>query len=121
VRKGRRTTVEVALRGAPAAGLDEARTLSGTHPFDGASVSNIVPGLADDLGVEDQEGVVVLSVSANSTAARLGFRAGDVVMQVGRVRIASVAQLEGVLRERQRSWLVIVRRGNQVLRLQLGG
>ena len=96
------------------------RDLSGAHPFDGASVSNIVPGAADDLGVEVQQGVVLLAVRPNSTAARLGFRTGDVVVQVGRDRIANVSQLEGVLQVRQRSWLVLVRRGNQVLRLQLG-
>ena len=45
----------------------------------------------------------------------------DVVVQVGRDKIVSVSQLEGVLRERQRGWLVVVRRGNQTLRLQLAG
>ena len=120
VRRGRRTKVEVALRAAPTAGLD-ARDLTGAHPFDGAKVANILPGTAEDLGVEDEEGVVLLSVRARSTAARLGFQAGDVVVQVGRERITSVAQLEGVLRQRQRGWLVIVRRGGRILQLQLAG
>jgi hypothetical protein len=87
------------------------------HPFDG--VSNIVPG-ADDLGDRRRRGHSLLRAS-HSTAARLGFRTGDVVVQVGRDRIANVSQLEGVLQVRQQSWLVLVRRGNQVLRLQLGG
>jgi hypothetical protein len=43
------------------------------------------------------------------------------VVQVGRDRITSVAQLEGLLRQRQRGWLVIVRRGDQLLQLHLGG
>jgi serine protease DegQ len=84
-------------------------------------VASILPGTAEDLGVEDEEGVVLLSVRARSTAARLGFQAGDVVVQVGRERITSVAQLEGVLRQRQRGWLVIVRRGGRILQLQLAG
>ena len=120
VRRGRRTKVEVALRAAPTGGLD-ARDLAGAHPFDGAKVANILPGAAEDLGVEDEEGVVLVSVRARSTAARLGFQAGDVVVQVGRDRIASVAQLEGVLRQRQRGWLVVVRRGGRLLQLQLAG
>jgi Do/DeqQ family serine protease len=121
VRRGARRTIEVALRAAPPAGPGDTRNLSGAHPFDGASVSNIVPGAVDELGADVLEGVVILSVRPNSTAARLGFRAGDVVMQVGRERIASVGQLEGLLQQRQPSWLVMVRRGNQLLRLQLGG
>jgi Do/DeqQ family serine protease len=121
VRRGERRTLEVMLRAAPPADPADVRDLAGVHPFDGASVSNIVPGAADDLGVDVQQGVVLLSVRPNSTAARLGFRTGDVVVQVGRDRIANVSQLEGVLQVRQQSWLVLVRRGNQVLRLQLGG
>ena len=147
VRKGRRAKVEVVLRAAPTAGLD-ARDLAGAHPFDGARAANILPGTAEQLGVEDEEGVVLVSVRARSTAARLGFQAGDVVVQVGRERVASVAQLEGVLRKRQRGWLVscarrrscscswrgsrrhsplsgdhraIVRRGNRLLQLRLAG
>jgi hypothetical protein len=45
---------------------------------------------------------------------------GDIILQVGRERIGSVSQLEGLLRDQQRSWLVLVRRGDRVLRLQLG-
>jgi hypothetical protein len=40
---------------------------------------------------------------------------------VGRDRITSVAQLEGVLRQRQRAWLVVVRRGDRLLQLQMLG
>jgi len=119
VRKGRHNKVEVALRGAPTAAID-ARDLTGAHPFDGARVANIGPGMAEDLGVDDEEGVVLVSVRPRSTAARL-FQAGDVVVQVGNDRITSVVQLEGVLRQRQRFWLVTFRRGNRLLQLQLGG
>jgi Do/DeqQ family serine protease len=120
VRKGRRLRIELALRTAPSAGLD-ARDLAGAHPFDGAKVANILPGTAEDLGVEGEEGVVLVSVRARSTAARLGFQAGDVVVQVGRERIATVAQLERILSQRQRSWFVIVRRGSRLLQLQWAG
>ena len=120
VRKGRPTKVELALRAAPAGALD-ARDLAGTHPFDGARVANILPGTAEELGIDEEEGVVLLSVRPRSTAARLGFQPGDVILQVGRQRIASVAELESVLAQRQRGWLVVVKRGQQVLQLQLAG
>ncbi|MGH2721582.1 MAG: HAD-IA family hydrolase, partial [Actinomycetota bacterium] len=51
VRKGRRTKVEVALRAAPLGALDP-RELTGAHPLDGASVANILPGTAEELGLE---------------------------------------------------------------------
>jgi Do/DeqQ family serine protease len=121
VRKGRQLSLEVALRAAPQAGKDDVRNLSGAHPFDGARVGNILPAIADELSLEDQEGVVILQVRPDSKAARIGFQPGDVIQQVGRKKIETVGELEAVLRERQQVWLVQLKRGNQSVRLQLAG
>jgi S1-C subfamily serine protease len=121
VRKGSRLTVDVALRAAPQAGKDDVRNLSGVHPFDGARVANILPGSVDEFDLEEQKGVVILSVQPGSRAASIGFRPGDVIQQVGGDKIERVGELEGVLKERQRVWLVIVKRGSQTVRLQLPG
>ena len=86
----------------PQAGKDDVRNLSGAHPFDGARVANILPGVADELGIEEQEGVVILSVRPASTAAGIGFQPGDVILQVGREKIETVSELEAALKERQR-------------------
>jgi S1-C subfamily serine protease len=121
VRKGQRLTVEVALRAAPKGGKDDVRNLSGAHPFDGARIANIGPAVADELGLDEPEGVVILSVRQGSTSARIGFQPGDIIQQVGRERIATLAELEAVLKERQRVWLVQIKRGGQSIRLQLAG
>jgi Do/DeqQ family serine protease len=121
VRDGRRTSVDVALQAAPKSDRDDARNLTGAHPFDGARVANLVPSIADELGVADQEGVVVLSVRQGSTAARLGFQPGDLIVQVGRQNVGTVAVLEGLIRERQRVWQVVFKRGNQLRQLQVTG
>jgi Do/DeqQ family serine protease len=121
VRKGRQLSVDVALRASPQAGKDDVRNLSGAHPFDGARVGNILPGTADELGIEDQEGVVILQVRPDSKAARIGFQAGDIIQQVGRSKIQTVAELEAAVKERQQVWLVVLKRGNQTVRLQLAG
>ncbi|HEX6001972.1 MAG TPA: Do family serine endopeptidase [Hyphomicrobiaceae bacterium] len=121
VRKGRPAKAELVLSPAPEAAVD-ARDLSGSHPFDGARVANLLPGMGQELGVDDADdgAVVVLSVRPRSTAARL-FRTGDVIVQVGRERIETAAQLESVLKQRQRSWLIVLKRGGRVLQLQLAG
>jgi S1-C subfamily serine protease len=87
--------------------------------LEGVRVATIEPGIADDLGLEEQQGVVLISVRQQSTAAKLGFQPGDVVLQVGRDRIGSVRHLELALKGYQRGDLVLVRRGTRVLRLQL--
>jgi Do/DeqQ family serine protease len=121
VRDGRRLIADVALRAAPKAGRDDVRNLSGAHPFDGARVANMVPGIVDELGIEEQEGVVVLSTRPGSTAARLGLQPGDVIVQVGRAKIGSVADLEAHIGQRQRVWQVVLRRGEQLLQFQISG
>ena len=121
MRKGRPHVVDIRLQPPPTAGRDDVRNLSGNHPFDGARVSNALPGLAEELGLDEGEGVVVLSVREGAIAARLGFQPGDVVLQVGQDAIASVADLEKAVRERQRVWQVTVRRGGRVLKLQVPG
>ena len=121
MRKGRRLTVEVALRVAPELGKDDVRNLSGTHPFEGARVANIVPGAGEALGLDQDDGVVVLSVRAGSTAARIGFRTGDVIVQVGTEKIDTISGLEAQLKERRRVWQLVVKRGSQLMQLQLPG
>ncbi len=121
IRKGQPLTVELTLVGAPKPGRDDVRNLAGQHPLDGARVSNIGPAVADELGIDETDGVVVVSVRRSSTAARLGFLPGDVISEIGGAKVASVRDLETVLGTRQRMWLVAVRRGDKVFNLQVPG
>ena len=121
IRKGVPHTIELALVAAPEPGRDDVRNLAGQHPLDGARVSNILPGVADELGIDEAEGVVVVSVRRSSTAARLGFLPGDVIEQIGGTPVASVRDLESLLAARQRMWLVAVRRGDKIFNLQVPG
>jgi Do/DeqQ family serine protease len=121
VRKGKRMPIEVALRAAPQASRDDVRNLSGVHPFDGARTANILPAMADELGLEDQDGVVILSVREGSTAARIGFRPGDIIVQVGMDKIETVNELEGLLKQRPRVWQITIKRGTQMRQLQIQG
>jgi S1-C subfamily serine protease len=76
--------------------------------------------VSDELGLEE-DGVVVLSVRAGSTASRLGFKQGDVIVQVGRQKIVTVVELDNVLKDKPQLWQVVVKRGAQSLQLQIPG
>jgi Do/DeqQ family serine protease len=121
IRKGRPVTVEIKLQTAPGPGRDDVRNLAGQHPLDGARVSNILPGVADEMGLDEAEGVVILSVRSGSVAARLGFQPGDVIVEIGNNKIANVTDLEGAVGTRQRVWRLSVQRGDKVMQLQVPG
>ena len=121
VRDGRRVAIDLSLRAAPKLSKDDVRNLSGPHPFDGARVANIAPSIADELGIDDQDGVVVVSVRPGTTAARLGLQPGDIVAQIARAKIDTVTELEAQLKQRQRLWQIVIKRGGQVVQLQVSG
>ena len=56
----------------------------------GLTVQELTPEIAGDLGVEAQSGVVVSNVEPGSPAADAGIRAGDVIREVNRNRVASI-------------------------------
>ena len=62
---------------APKPGKDDVRNLSGNHPFDGARVSNILPSVADELNLDETDGVVIVAVRSEGVAgaARTSSRA----------------------------------------------
>ena len=121
IRKGKRIEIALPLESAPKPGPDDVRNLSGDHPFDGARVSNILPSVADEFGLERTEGVVIVAVRSEGVAARLGFRPGDVIVRVGRREISDVLTLDEITRTPQRVWRLAIKRGGQMIELQFRG
>jgi S1-C subfamily serine protease len=121
VREGKPVSIELPLSAAPKPGRDDVRTLSGPHPFDGARVANLGPAIADELGLDEAAGVVIVSVQQGGGAANIGLRGGDLVLRLGRDDIASIADLERALKQRTRIWQVTLKRGERVLQFQVQG
>ncbi|MEZ5854517.1 MAG: Do family serine endopeptidase [Hyphomicrobiaceae bacterium] len=94
IRNRRHINIDLAIEPAPRPSKGDVRNLAGQHPLDGARVVNLYPPLADELGLEETEGVVIVDVRSGSVAERLGFRPGDVITSVGDTGIDSVEQLE---------------------------
>ncbi len=121
IRKGKPVEIDIGLVAPPAAGKDDVKNLSGQHPLDGARVSNILPALADEMGLDQTDGVVVLSIRNGSIAQNLGFRPGDIIVEIAGAPIANVAELEKAVSSRKRLWQVSVKRGERLLQLQVPG
>src|SRR5262249_54615922 len=93
VRSGKEVTLEVPLMPPPENPLRDKSVLDGRQPLSGATVVNMSPAMADELGmIEWKEGVVVAEIQPGSYAGRF-LRPGDMVIAVNGQPVKSVADL----------------------------
>ncbi|MGO4717267.1 DegQ family serine endoprotease [Bradyrhizobium sp. 2TAF24] len=120
-RAGKQVKLTVPLETAPDSGRDEI-VLKSRSPFQGATVANISPALADELHLDGSaEGVIIISFSDDALAANVGFQKGDIITQVNGQKISRTADLERVTKEGSRLWRITLQRGGQQLSVVLGG
>ena len=60
----------------------------------GVALRELTPGLARELGVTSDKGVVVTEVRPDSPAAQAGLAAGDVIREVNRTRVERLPDVE---------------------------
>ena len=63
----------------------------------GLTVQDLTKDLAEQLGYEDREGVIVSEVSPGSSAEQSGLKTGMLIEEVNKLRITSVADLQQAL------------------------
>jgi Do/DeqQ family serine protease len=120
-RNGKPVKLTVPLETAPDTGRDEI-VIKSRSPFQGAKVANISPAVADELHLDSNtEGVVVIDLADDATAASVGFQKGDIILAVNNQKIAKTSDLEKATRESARLWRIIVVRGGQQINVTLGG
>jgi serine protease Do len=94
----------------------------GRNPFAGATVANMNPALADELGLEGNEaGVTITRIRRDTIAASLQFQPGDVILKVNGHAVTSVADLRVVLTGAAPQWSLVIRRGGKAITLNVGG
>ncbi|MFP4082909.1 MAG: PDZ domain-containing protein, partial [Candidatus Aminicenantes bacterium] len=63
----------------------------------GLTVRELNPYLARRYGLQTKEGLLITEVTRYSQAERKGLRAGDIIIEVNRIKIKSLEDLEGIL------------------------
>ena len=95
--------------------------LEGRHPLLGAKVANLNPALVAELGIDtDASGVMVLSIQRNSPAARYGFKAGDIILEINGVEIAKVKDLKRFVQDAYDGWNLKLHRANRLINVRIG-
>ena len=120
-RAGKTVKLSVPLETAPDTDRDEVALTTRT-PFQGATVANISPAVADELHLDSStEGVVVTGLADDAAAANVGFQKGDIILAVNNQKITRTSDLVKATRESARVWRIIVVRGGQQINVTLGG
>ena len=94
VRAGKELTVEVPLAAPPEDPPRDKNVLDGRQPLSGATVVNLSPAVAEEMGLgEWRPGVAVVEIQPGSYAGRF-LRPGDMVLAINGKDVKSVADLK---------------------------
>ena len=102
--------------------MKEREIIASTQEGDfGLTVQPLTPQLAENLGLERAEGLVITAVKRGSPAEEAGLRSGDVITEINRQSIKNLADYNRELTrsEKAKSVLLLVRRGQSSLFLAL--
>lgn len=121
IRGGQPLSLQVRLEAPPEVPARDTSLIGGRTPFTGATVANMNPALADEMGLDVmQPGATIVRIKGGTIAARLQFQPGDVILKVNRRTIASVADLRDALAGDPRGWDITIRRNGETLSISLG-
>jgi serine protease Do len=91
-----------------------ADTETGTSKKLGLTVQELTPKLAESLGIDETQGVIVTDIQSGSAAAEAGIERGDILLEINRKKIESLADYKQALQEAQEknSVLLLIKRDN---------
>lgn len=94
IRAGKEVMLDVPLAAPPEDPPRERTQLDGRQPLSGATVVNMSPAVADEMGISEwRNGVAVVEVQQGSYAARF-LRGGDMVTAINGQEVKSVTELK---------------------------
>lgn len=104
LRGGKRMDIRIKLGELPkeregGVGMVEKKTPEGSKIKLGFTVQNLTEDIAQQLGYENQKGVVVTEVLPGSPADHAGLQDGVLIQETNRKPIGSVADFEAILKE----------------------
>jgi serine protease Do len=81
----------------------------------GLRAQDLTPALADQLGLDQADGVIITDVDPSGSAAEAGIRRGDIIVELDRKAVKNANDLSKRLKASKDGALVLVRRGEATL------
>lgn len=107
MRGGQRRIVKVEAIAPPDDPPRRQSVLDGQHPLSGATVANVNPAVAVELGINREDGVAVVDLQNNRPAARV-VRLGDIIVEVNNVAVNTVDELLQQLARTGAGWNIVI-------------
>ena len=121
-RRGREQSVSLSAEPPPEDPPRDVTRIGGRAPLAGATIANMSPALADELGLDRfAPGVVIIGLRRGTPAARFGFRPGDTLREINGQAIGAVADARRALDGVRPEWRVVIDRDGETLSLVVGG
>lgn len=114
LREGRMRKITLKLMAAPETPPRSLTKLKGTQPLSGATIANLSPALAEELGLDSLSGGVIVMSLDRRTPARRYLRPGDKILKVNNVHTGLVAEVVTALAKPVEEWQITVQRGGNV-------
>jgi serine protease Do len=92
IRSGEETTITVTVGEQDAEKVAGIESPAESSQKSGVTVQDLTPEIAKQFGLEDEEGVIISDVESGSPAAEAGLRRGDLIKEVNREPVTSLAE-----------------------------
>jgi serine protease Do len=123
LRDGRTFETRITLQAPPETPPADRSLVKGRNPFSGATVANLSPAIAEELGLDNlgEHGVVIMKIADGTPADQIQFEVGDIITEVSGVKIGSVKELKAATAGTRGQWDFTVKRGDRTFSATVGG
>jgi serine protease Do len=122
-RNGKALVANLVMAKAPENVPRDLTPIKGQNPFSGATLGNLSPAFAEELGIEDAtSGVVVVEIDPTGIAAQLvRLRPGDILVSIDGQEVNRAADAKKMLAARRPQWRLVIKRHDQLLNVIVPG
>jgi serine protease Do len=115
IRDGKRKNLRVKIGALEEPNLAQADTTRKSPGVYGLRAQDLTPEIASQIGIDEEDGVIITEVAPGSPAAEAGLQRGDVIIEVDREEVKNTDDLQAKLEGDDENLLILIRRGDATL------